>query len=144
MKKLLILCLLALGGLSASAQKTYIPGVSVTFGDRLNGTGPHGRGCAARGICDLGFMNRVGGVECSTCPLAEAEISVVNGRAAFRFKKSSFENGAAYFFTGSLFQVDGMCAFSAKDLEGSGIEPFKVAPGKYKIVDQGEFFFIQF
>ena len=142
MKKLLILCLLALGGLSASAQKTYIPGVSVSFGDRFSG--PHGRGCAARGICDLGFMNRVGGVECSTCPLAEAEISVVSGRAAFRFKKSSFENGAANFFTGSLFQVDSMCAFSAKDLEGSGIEPFKVAPGKYKIVDQGEFFFIQF
>ena len=139
----MILCLLTLCSLSAFAQKKYVIGVTVAFGDRLSGPGPKDKGCANRGICDLAFMDRVGD-ECSTCPQAEAEISVVNGRAAMRFKKASFKNGGEKFFVGGLFQVDGLCAFSAEDLKGSGIEPFKVAAGKYKIADQGEFFFVQF
>lgn len=141
----MLLCLLTLGSFSAFAQKKVINGplVSVYFGNRLSGMGPHGQGCDKYGICDLGFMNRVG-EECSTCPQAEAEISVVNGRAAMRFKKASFKNGAEKFFAGGLFQVDSLCAFSEEDLKGSGIQAFKVAAGKYKIADQGEFYFIQF
>lgn len=144
MKKFIFLCLLAFTSLGAFAQKHYNPGVTVYFGDRQTGTGPHAHGCSRYGICDLAFMDRAGESGCSTCPQAEAELTVLNGRAAFRFNKSSFQNDAGKFFANGLFVVDSLCTFSADDLKGSGIPPFKVAAGKYKIVDQGTHFFIQF
>jgi hypothetical protein len=143
MKKFMLLCLLTLGSFSAFAQKKFVNLTPVYFGERIISPNPKDGGCSQNGLCKIGNMNRVGD-ECSTCPQAEAEISVVNGRAAMRFKKASFKNGGEKFFAGGLFLVDSLCAFSAEDLKGSGLEPFKVAAGKYKIADQGEFFFVQF